>query len=124
MPNKDVIDEIRVFDANESKIAHSKTEEKSDIQILRLQESLEHEKDIRKHERFFWGCLVGFLLDGYVLKEINWFSQVLLVVTQIALLICFARACGIQEFEHLLYRVLGKARIMRAKNFSKEKSTD
>lgn len=93
-----------IFHANENE-----PKEKTDEQVVTLQEQLTSEQDKRKEERFLWITVTTILMDGLIFAHnISWLGCLLIVTIELPVLIVLARRLGLEEIEQYLHKVEDK----------------
>ncbi|MEN2988993.1 hypothetical protein WG926_11825 [Tistrella sp. BH-R2-4] len=77
--------------------------------IENLSQALEAERDARMEERFIFILVIMILLDVVFFSVLDtWTAPLSLVILQIILLLVLARRMGIQEFQILIDRLIGR----------------
>lgn len=77
--------------------------------IENLSQALEAERDARMEERFIFILVIMILLDVVFFSVLEtWTAPLALVILQIILLLVLARRMGIQEFQILIDRLIGR----------------
>lgn len=80
-----------------------------DKQIEELQGQLEHERDARSEDRFFFICVCVILLDIVLFTTMpNFGGPLALLILQLIVLVPLARRMGMEEVATILGRVLDR----------------
>ncbi len=77
-------------------------------EIAKLENDLQHERDARKEERFYWVMAIIAVMDMATFQWINWWQSTLIFLLEVAALIGLAQAWGVDLVVDLLRKLFFK----------------
>lgn len=84
-------------------------ERSEDASLANLIQNLEAERDARREERFIFILIIIILLDVVFFSVLDsWTGPLSLIVLQTILLLVLARRMGIEEFQMLIDKLVGR----------------
>lgn len=79
-----------------------------DLQIARLEDNLQWERDSRKQERLYWAFGVVVVFDAFIASHLSAGATAFIFLMGVIFLIAFAAQCGEEHVVTLLMRLYHK----------------
>lgn len=81
-----------------------------DIQVERIEESLQGERQGRNRERFIGLIIIIILLDMLAFQSLSWFADTLIFVLELIVVLVAAELCGIDGIYPIIQNAIDSVR--------------